>query len=533
MTGRRKDTLYVALLLAAMLAVFSHGFSNGATTFDDSGLVFENAAQRSFGWSELRAVFDPRSPRGDFGLQYTPLSDVSYALDRRMFGVDPRPYHYQGFLFHALAAVALFALVRRQSGSPECALLAAALFALHPLQVEAVTWIAGRRTAMAGAFMLCAMLAWRRARVDGSRAAYAASIALALLANFSKQSAVVIAPLLLVTELTARPRRQEPLWRTALAYAPHFAITGAFLWIGIYVGTRWGVIAPPPISRAARAQLVLLALGKYARMIAWPAHLQPIYRAVLPAGWGEPGVLAGAAVAAAGLAVVVATWRRAPLAAWGVLTAGIAIAPGLHALGSQVIADRYAYVSLGGMGVLAALLLLAAARRERVIGGALAAALVASLAVATVLRIEIWRSDVALFTDALASDPENANTRWMLGVALLHDGRTEASEHELRRAAALCMDPPRGNGRWLLPLVLVSLGSAREIQKDFEEAEASYAAAFQLARPREVDRPACAYADFCARRGRRDLARGVLTRAVERDPDGARLSRERLRTFEP
>jgi hypothetical protein len=78
----RKNRLYVALLLTVLLGVFSYGFRNDATSLDDDGLVFENPVQLAFGLQELRDAFDPRVPRTAFGFQFTPLSDLSYAIDR-------------------------------------------------------------------------------------------------------------------------------------------------------------------------------------------------------------------------------------------------------------------------------------------------------------------------------------------------------------------------------------------------------------------------------------------------------------------
>lgn len=541
MSERTRAALYLALLIAAVVGVFAHGFANGASAFDDISLVFNNPKLENFGWAELREAFDPRVSRAAWGLQYTPLSDASYALDRKLFGASPGPYHLQGLLFHALAAAALFALVRRQGGSPECALLAGALFALHPLDVEAVTWISGRRTAIAGAFTLWAMLAWRRARGpstalpstragrtgDGSRAAYAASILFALLANLAKQSAVVTAPLLVLVEVTMPARRAEPRWRTALAYLPHVAFTAGFVAIGIAVGRREGLIVADAMPLAARARLAAVALGTYARMVAWPAHLQPMYRVSAPDSWGDPGALAGAAVAAGGLALVLACWRRAPLAAFGALLAAIAIAPGLHALGSQVVADRYAYLTVAGAAVPAALVIFAIARRERAIGLALAVAAVLVLEAATFLRIGVWRNDLALFSDAVASDPENGNARCLLGVALNDVGRYEEGEAELLRAASLSSEPP-ANGRWLVPLALMTAGGGREVQADLRGAESMLTMAVDLARPSEIDLPACGLAGFYVRRGAREKARAVLVRAIERAPERTELSRTKL-----
>ena len=110
------------LLFAAILATFSNAFRNGATSADDDALGFRNPAVREFSLGALRDVLDPRVPRTRDGFQYTPLSDISYGIDFRLFGDDARPYHLQPLLFHAAAALLLLALflsyIRRVLGGP-------------------------------------------------------------------------------------------------------------------------------------------------------------------------------------------------------------------------------------------------------------------------------------------------------------------------------------------------------------------------------------------------------------------------------
>ena len=120
-------------------------------------------------------MFDPTIPRESYGSQYTPLADLSYAIDARLFGwKDHRFFHIQGILWHALAAALLFLLANRHTRSAGIALVAALLFALHPAATEAVAWISGRRTAMSAALLLLSAKAWLDFRDTGRAAPYAA-----------------------------------------------------------------------------------------------------------------------------------------------------------------------------------------------------------------------------------------------------------------------------------------------------------------------------------------------------------------------
>lgn len=514
---------YLPILLVVTAAAFAPGFENGWTSVDDDALVLDNPVQKRFGARELRDAFDPRVPRGPFGYQYTPLSDLSYALDRRLFGERPGPYHLQPLICHVAAAAALFLLVRRLGASPGAALCAGALFSLHPLQVEAVTWIAGRRTAMAGAFTLLALHAW-------SRGGRGASVAFALLANLSKQSAVVTGPLLLALELlfpTPPGRGKRP------AAAAHAAITAGFFLLGAWIGRREGIIEPFPIPLAMRVvELPLVAIAFYAAKLVWPAALQPMYRMALPSGPLDPRVLAGGAIALAGLGLALVARRRAPLVSFGAFLAGIALAPGMHGFGTQIVADRYMYLTIAGAAIVAAAGLEALAARSRAVAVALGVGAAASLALATAVRVAEWRSDLTIFRAALASDPGNAVSRRYLGRALADAGRLEEGEAELRRAAAeLTNEPIRG--QWQLPRIFTEIGIVCEKRGDPVEAERAFEAAVAIARPREVDHAAAALARFRLRRGDREGARRAAREGLARADGGAHDCRRVLDMLEP
>jgi len=533
----RRSGLYLALVLTLLFAVFSHGFRNTYTSLDDDGLIFFNPIQREFGFPQLRDAFDPRAPRSGFGAQFTPMSDLSYAVDRQLFGDVPQPYHWQGTVFHALATAALFVLLRRLGASAECALVAAALFALHPLQVEPVTWIAGRRTAMAGAFMLWSMLAWYRARTSGSKAAYVASIVLALLANLSKQSAVITCLLLAATEWAAyrvQPDRVRPeviLWRTAgrrlPAYLPHIVMSLVFIGIGIWVGWREEVIEPQPMDAPNRLRLAAVAIQHYAASVVWPVNLRPAYRVVVPGSWTDPRVMDGLMLAGGG---ALAAWfcaRPAPLAAFGLLVATIAILPGAHGIGSQLVADRYAYVTMAGIAIVVATAIVGAGRRAPRAAALAALCLTAALAVSSYARIEAWRDDVTISRDASLKDPDDPLWHRQLGKALVRAGSVEEGERELRRAAALSLQP-LFRGRSTFPLIVLELGLLRAMRGDDTEAEAWMELAFTEAGPDQIDTVAAVLAEFYLVRNEPEFAIGACTKSLDVAPARAVRCRKLL-----
>ncbi len=529
---RVRSGLALAVTLVALCVVFGRGLGHQATTVDDEAIVFRNPVQARFGLRELRDALDPRASRLPFGLQYTPLRDLSHALDHRLFGGDPRPHHLQSILLHALATTALFVLLRRLDAPPLAAAAGALVFALHPLQVESVTWISGRNVPLAGAFLLWAMVAWRRARTASSRTAWVAALLLIVLANLSKQSAVVAVVLLAAVEWAAMGARGAgKTSRTLRAYAPLAVVTLAFTALGLWVGQREGIIAPPPRTAGEQLRLSFAAAGWYAEKLLWPAGLLPAYDLEPPGAWGHRGVLAGIGALAAAVLAMAFGRSRARLAAAGAVIILAALAPGAHGLGTQVVADRYAYVALAGVALVIAAAVTGAARRAPRLAAAGVATTALLLGATAHERAGDWRNDVTLFGDAVAKAPENPLWHHLLGRALADAGRTQEGETAMRHARALHGGQPV-DGFCPLPPVLAELGLQREREGDHEAAEEAFVAGLEQARAGEVDRAAVDLGAFYLRRGDPERARLAYLRAVERDPDGARWSRARIAWLE-
>lgn len=524
---RRRAALGLAAVLAVLAAVFAPGVRHRATTMDDEAIVFRNPVLQDLGWRELAWLLDPTASRIPWGLQYTPVRDLSHALDWHLFGDEPGPHHLQGLLLHALATAALFVLVRRLGGPPVAAAAAALLFAVHPLQVEAVAWISGRTVPLSGAFLLWSMVAWHAGRTTGARGASAAAVVLLVLANLSKQSAVVAAPLLAAVEWTAArtgaPVRGER-WR---AYAPIVPLVAAFTLLGLWVGRREGIVVAGDRDLGAQLRLSLSALGWYAGAVVAPVGLLPAYTLHAPASWLDERVLRGALVAGGGVLGVAATRRRSPLAAFGIVVALWSVLPVSHGLGTQVVADRYAYLPVAGVAIAAAAGVAALARRAPRAAAAAVVAAAVILAGAGSARVRVWRDDVTLYTDAATTEPGNRLWPHLLARGLSDAGGDGASAAAAREASARGEGGPV-DGYCPLPPVLAELALLHERQGDLAAAEAALATGVAAARDGEVDRAAVALGGFHLRRGDRERARFAWLAAVARDPGGARLSRARL-----
>ena len=388
--------------------------------WDDLSLVTGNRLTGS--WSNLGAVFSTDLWSGS-GVQgrvsgyYRPLQVVSLMVDRSLWGLSPAGHHLSSLAWHLLAVAALLALLRQLVGAP-AALLGAALFAAHPLQVETVVWISARSGSMATALSLAGLALL--VPVDVGRRRALGGGALLLAAMLCKEHAVLAPVLLLLLDL-AREGRVVGRWRHVAA----FAAVGLALALRVAVGV--GIVGPADPAGAPLVEALARVGGTTGWQLAvpWPLttrrHLDwspfPVW--MLAAGWtvvvgGALGVLRwGGGLARAGLAFAV-----------------LAFAPSVLAILDQhQLGDRYLYLPMAGLGVVVA------AVADRLGRRALWAGLLLLPALALVgSRVPDWDTDLTLDRSAAEAEPANAHAVGAYGGRLAAAGLVEEGMEHLERA---------------------------------------------------------------------------------------------------
>ncbi|HTU27548.1 MAG TPA: hypothetical protein VMF30_19215, partial [Pirellulales bacterium] len=159
-SNRRADVVWAsaicALLFFAVLLVYSRTFSQGFLNYDDGVFVFDEPhVSQGVSWNGIVWAFT----KGPLGEWY-PLAVLSHMLDCELFGLNPGRHHLTSVLLHGLTSAALFWALRQMSGALWPSAMVAALFALHPLRVESVAWIAERRDVLSGLFFMLTLIAY-------------------------------------------------------------------------------------------------------------------------------------------------------------------------------------------------------------------------------------------------------------------------------------------------------------------------------------------------------------------------------------
>lgn len=511
--------LLVACLLALATCISYAGvIGNAFVNYDDDLYVVDRP--------EVREGITPDGVVWAFtsfqGANWFPLTRLSWMLDAQLFGVDAAAFHGVGLAFHLANALLLFAALRRLTGDTGPSAFAAGVFALHPLHVESVAWVAARKDVVSGLFFMLALLAHERV-ARGSRPLLWGSLlfAAAALGLMAKPMLVTLPCVLLLLDAwpLARwsptdPRRR---WRAVAEKLPLFALAAAVGVVTLLAQRAGGALqGADRYPLEVRLENAVVAYATYGLRAFWPSGLSAFYphpHASLPA-WR----IAGAALLLVGVSVwVVREWRRRPYLAVGWLWfAGMLIpVSGLVQVGQAALADRYTYLPLIGLSIAVAWgLRELGARRERLARWLPVAALsvLLALACATAAQVRVWRDSRSLFEHALAVTRRNHVARINLGQALAAEGQLAEAERQLD--AALELEPGSATA-WGLR------GELRLASERFDAAAADFGAALRL----EPEAPRWRVGRGRVRAARGDAAGAIedFAAALERDPDQAEV----------
>lgn len=442
---RRPRWALVALLLLATLPYLNA--LGGAFVFDDVGVIRDNpVVQREPAWRVFTTVYEP-------GALYRPLTMLTYVANARL---DPGPagFHAVNLGLHALVVLAVYALAARLLAAPRAALIAAALFAVHPIHTEAVTGIVGRAELLAALATLAALLALARAVASPAPARWGwwiASWAAFAAGLLCKESAFTTIGLVLVVHWRLAPA--DHLGRRVAVLAPYVAIGLAYLGLRLLVVGALALPAVPGmldnplahVDAVTRVRTALAVLWDYLAMLVAPARLSADYsfnQVPLLTSWREPRALAALVVVAGLAAAAVVGWRR-----WPPLTLAAAFFAIPLALTANVLfpigtikAERLLYLPSVGACLAAGWLLARwGAARPRAATAAVAL-LLAAFAARTAVRNRDWRDEHALYAAAVRVAPDSAKAHHNLAVALQRAGAYDDAVAHYQRALAIYPD---------------------------------------------------------------------------------------------
>jgi tetratricopeptide (TPR) repeat protein len=516
--GRGLILILLGLLAAA---AYANSLQNDFVG-DDSLLILKNRAitrleslpalLTSDYWTNFRGPYES-APAKSSGL-YRPLVSLSYALNHALGGMNPWGYHLLNVGLHALVTWLVFLVASRLGIACEPALVAAAIFAVHPLHTEAVAQVVGRAELLMSLGVLAAVWFGLGGRRRLALLAFTGAL-------FSKEQAMILPVLLFAHDLAmARPAAREGRWmgsgtwlKSAVSnYWPYLAVLGGYLAIRTKV---LGGFPLPPLSAVEnplafldwgpRLLTALKVAGWYLRLFIWPGDLLADYSGnTIPVAHSvfEPAVLWGLGAWAILLGLAARSFVRGESRSWfaiALTVLGYLPISNLVVPIGTIMAERLFYLPSAGLCLLAGLayerltskvsafspqpsafslppssLILppSAALVTRHLSQLLVILICLALTARTVARNKDWKDDETLFRQAVAMAPENAKAHVFLSGALRKKGRfaeaLDAYDTAARLNPAYLRDDP--HFLWHRGILLVKLGRAAEGIEAMEQA---------------------------------------------------------------
>jgi tetratricopeptide (TPR) repeat protein len=412
-----RRALWVAAIVIVTFLVYARTLGNGFIDFDDPENVIDNFSIRDLTLANVGYYFS--SP---LQFMYTPVVTLSYAIDYQLWGLDPSGYHATNLVLH-LGNVVLVHLVMWELTRRAFVSLAVTLaFAIHPMNVDGVAWIATRSNLLATLFSLGAILVYLRYLRDSRRWHLPVACLLFALATLAKSAAVVLPVTLMLVDYLRGRRYLEGRriqWGIVLEKVPFLVVA---LVMGIVaLSFRVDTVNPYGYTLIDRVFLICSAILTYLGQLILPVDLAFARAYPVKAGGFLPWYLYLSAVALAVLGWAV--WRLRDAGRILVFGVGFFLA---NVILSQLVLliDNYAasrYVYLPYVGLFLILAELADRGLMRVEPHWMRVALASTLGVATVffstatvVRTGSWRDTVTLMTDSIEAEP---------GVAFVHNSR--------------------------------------------------------------------------------------------------------------
>ena len=459
---RRPDYYICLLLVLVTLAVYCRALHFGFLNYDDPQYVTDNFHVRSgLTWGGFAWAFT-----SFHAANWSPLTWLSHMADCEWFGMKSGWHHATSVVLHALAALLLFAALKKLTRARWPSAFVAFLFALHPLHVESVAWVSERKDVLCAVFWFLALWLYARYVERPGIARYLLVLAAFCLGLMAKPMIVTLPFVLLLLDVwPLRRMSRSAVWEKIPLFVA--ALAGAVVtFLAQNEGHAVRSLAAMPLGM--RAENAVVTYAAYLARMFWPANLAVFYP--------YPLHLPAWQVAAAGLtlvgvtAVAVRRLRSHPYLAVGWFWYLGTLVPviGLVQVGAQASADRYTYVPMVGVGIMlawgAANLVSRRPRATTAVAAAGAAACVACLAL-TWLQSGYWRDSEALFQHAIEATRDNAVAHNNLAdYYLVHQRNQEAVPH-VQEALRIKPDYPEAHTN--LALLLKRAGRLAESEREY------------------------------------------------------------------
>ena len=477
----RRFFVVVMILIVTTLGVYWPVKNYEFINFDDNVYLTSNPiVKRGLSFKNITWALASRHASN-----WHPLTWLSHMLDVELYGLDPGRHHLTSVLFHVLSSLTLFILLKRMTGSVWRSGFVAALFALHPLQVESVAWVAQRKTVLSTFLGMLTLWSYARYVEEPGGTRYLATLLFFMLGLLAKPMLVTLPFVMLLLDYwpldRCRPGMPENgnnarKWgiktRLFLEKTPFFVLAAAASIATYLVQREWGAVnSLDMIPLKLRISNTLVSYIAYIIKMIWPQRLAVFYPypAAIPM-WKVVGASALFAIISLG---VIITMKRRPylLVGWLWYIGTLVPVIGLVQVGAQALADRYAYLTLIGLFIMIAWgvpVFWGKMNLPRIGLYLIAAISLLMLLNGSWFQNRYWRNSIELFSHTLNITSNNFVVHNGLGSALVLKGRT--AEAITQFSEALRIKPHYAEAHNNLGVALEVQGRNAEAVEHFSEA---------------------------------------------------------------
>ena len=457
-----RQALPLCLALVAIVCAFYYPvLHNGFIRYDDDKYITDNSHVRAgLTWATVEWAFTTYDEAN-----WHPLTWLSHALDCELFGLSPGGPHCLNVLLHAANAVLLFLLLLFATGFRWRSLMVAALFALHPVNVESVAWAAERKNVLSTLFFLLAFHAYVWYARQPGLPRYTAVAGLYVLALIAKPQVITFPFLLLLWDYwplrrfafpdnaASAPRGRdafESIRALVLEKLPLLLLSAASAVVTMQAQQAGGAIRTlTRYGLPVRLETALISYVRYLGIAFWPSKLVAMYphsSQLFPA-WH---VGAAAAFLLLITAAVLLRARQQPYLAvgWFWFLGSLVPMIGLVQVGEQSMADRYAYISFIGLFVMVVWLIADLAGANRISARWLVVPAVSCLLLLGVLtnrQVHYWHDTESFWLRTIALTANNYVAHGEFAAMLHEQGRTEEAMEQIRAVLAIHPDDAPAN----------------------------------------------------------------------------------------
>ena len=450
--------IYLGLALIT-IAAFQQLRSCDFVNYDDPEYVVENQNVNT-GLTAKNLVWAFTS---GYACNWHPLTWISHTLDCGLFGLNPKWHHLTNLLLHIINTLLLFAVLKQMTAAAWPSAFVAAAFAIHPLHVGSVAWIAERKDVLSALFWMLTMAAYFKYAKSASIKWYLLTLAAFALGLMAKPMLVTLPVVLLLLDYWPLERINQP--KIIIEKLPFFALSAVSSVITFLVQQKSGaveqIIEIPLSSRIANA---LISYVAYIEKMIWPSGLTVFYphpRQALPI-WHA--VIAAVLLAVVSIVIVrLAQNHKYLVVGWLWYLGTLVPVIGIVQVGDQAIADRYTYIPLTGLFIIIAWgadELTRKWRLQKAVLTTLGSIILTAMLIWTHLQVKYWRNSFTLFEHALKVTKNNYLAHNNLGFAFQSAGNiNEAINHY---QAAIEIKPDAAIAHCNLGDALKSLGRLDE-----------------------------------------------------------------------